>query len=711
MAEPEDVIAEAVYAATTTARALWLRHAGPDERPRLAELRHRLGLFVTMLFPDAPELGVAQPPAPRTLLARWATGTPPHATAEALASTDGARLRLPSELPGIGPEAVLPTYRLLALEQAARAARGTPALLPAGDPLLRDLYLLAEAAAVDRDLVSLVPRLAPQIAAARSAERARRPDRRLTGPEQAVERLLRLVLEAPPATPPDELGVGATAGGSSFIGAAAEGTASGGGASGGAASGGTASGGTASGGTASGRTAPRDSLAWARAEAARIRALGGRYRGLRPVPLWGAAAAAAEGTPGSTGAAAAEPGQDRRAEVGRMVRRPRVRPASPDEDDARQGMWLPRADDPKESVEDPMGLQRPADRDTDGRPGDLGDSLSELPEARLVRTPDPVREILISEEAPPRLPAPGAPEPAGGALIYPEWDWRAGRYRLRGAVVHQQPAPEGHPDWTQGALRLHRARIRRVRREFERLRPRRRTLRQQAEGADLDLDAYVVSAADRRAGAAPEERLYLDQRRVSRDAAVLLLADVSASTDSWVAGTRRVIDVAREALLIVAEALAALGERHAILAFRSQGAARVDLLAVKQFSDRPGAAVRRRIGGLEPDGYTRLGAALRHATALLAGEPVRQRILLLLSDGRPNDLDVYEGRYGLEDTRRAMAEARLQGIRPFCLTIDREAPQYAGRVFGPGGHALLRHPERLPEVLVAVLRQLLRDSG
>jgi nitric oxide reductase NorD protein len=396
--------------------------------------------------------------------------------------------------------------------------------------------------------------------------------------------------------------------------------------------------------------------------------------------------------------------------VGRMPRRPRIRAPAEGEDDLRPGMWLPRADDPQESVEDPMGLQRPSDRGDQIRPGDLGDSLSELPEARLVRTPERPREVLVSDEPPPRLSGAGALDRSGAALVYPEWDWRTGRYELRGAVVRERRMPGGEPAWPAQAVRRHAALIRRVRREFERLRPRRQTLRRQLEGADLDLDAYVVSAADRLAGTAPDGRLYLDEQRVRRDAAVLLLVDVSASTDAWVAGARRVIDVAREGLLIVAEALAALGERHAILGFRSEGPARVDLFLVKQFAETPGEQIRSRIGALEPDGYTRLGAALRHATALLSLEPARHRLLLLLSDGRPNDIDVYEGRYGLEDTRQAMAEARLQGIRPFCLTIDREAPGYASRVFGHRDHALLRNPERLPEVLVAVLRQLLRGG-
>ena len=174
-------------------------------------------------------------------------------------------------------------------------------------------------------------------------------------------------------------------------------------------------------------------------------------------------------------------------------------------------------------------------------------------------------------------------------------------------------------------------------------------------------------------------------------------------------GDRRIIDVEKEALLVVSEALAALGEPHAILSFSGHGPARVDVRVLRRFDDRAGTGqVRRRIAGLEPEGYTRAGAALRHATSGLMRQPARHRLLLLLSDGRPNDVDLYEGRYGIEDTRVAVAEARLQGVGCFCLTVDREAPRYATRIFGRG-LAVLPRVERLPAVLTRLLRDLIRE--
>jgi nitric oxide reductase NorD protein len=234
-------------------------------------------------------------------------------------------------------------------------------------------------------------------------------------------------------------------------------------------------------------------------------------------------------------------------------------------------------------------------------------------------------------------------------------------------------------------------------------------LGRQSDGPDIDLSAYVTAHADRRAGHALDDRLYEEVRPSRRDMSILLLVDISGSTDSWVADTRRIVDVEKEALLLVCEALDALGDRYAVMAFSGEGPRGVSVVSVKAFAERNGTVVRRRIAALEPDRFTRTGAAIRHATAALAAEATRHRLLLLLSDGKPNDVDVYEGRYGVEDTRQAVAEARLEGLDTFCLTVDREAPVYIARIFGPSGYAVLRHAATLPQVLVDVVRLLLKS--
>jgi nitric oxide reductase NorD protein len=233
-------------------------------------------------------------------------------------------------------------------------------------------------------------------------------------------------------------------------------------------------------------------------------------------------------------------------------------------------------------------------------------------------------------------------------------------------------------------------------------------LDRQVDGSEPDIAAWVGAHADLRAGIAMDGRVYVDHRPSRRELAVALLVDVSASTDGWVADTRRIVDVEKEALFVVCEALDALGDRYGIFAFAGESVDDVAVLPLKAFDERRSLAVERRIAALDADGYTRVGAAVRHVTAALGREQTAARLLLVLSDGKPNDVDVYEGPYGVEDTRQAVAEARRQGVTVFCLTVDREAPCYAGRIFGGGGFAVLRRTDELPTVVIEVLRRLVR---
>ena len=664
MAEPEDVIAEAALHATRLARELWARRAGGAKPPpELKDLRRRLELFITTVFPEVPEIGVAEPPASPSFLTSLARRQHAHLYSPfALSSTDGRRIRLPGVLESVHPAAIPERYRLLALEQAARVARGTLHCLPRGDLLLRDLYLLAEAAAVDASLVRMFPRLAAGLRESRCEAGAERPVIRSASPrERAVEGLTCLLLAADPALPPDL-----------FVDAAT----------------------------------PGISRRWARAHRETLGRLTGPYRGMAPVGLWGTvdveSEASATGKPGDGEEPGPSPSRSRT-----LPRRPRARDASEDEDDAEPGTWMVRADDLQEKAEDPAGLQRPADRDQQADPGELADALSELPEARLVRRPGPIAEVLSSDHPIPRAPLAGI-APRFGGVAYPEWDCRAGTYRPRGAIVRERTAESGSDAWVDAALRRYAPAVRTVRRDFERLRPRRMALRGQPDGAELDVDALVSAYADRLAAGVADDRVYVDTRPIRRDTAIALLVDASGSTDGWVVNDRRIIDVEKEALLIAYEALTTLGDPHAMLAFASQGPSHVTVRVLKRFDDGAGLRdVRRRIAGLEPDGYTRAGAAIRHTTAVLTRQPARHRLLLLLSDGRPNDVDEYEGRYGIEDTRMAVAEARLQGVHIYCLTVDREAPRYATRIFGRD-FAVLSRAERLPRVLTALLRDLVR---
>lgn len=288
-------------------------------------------------------------------------------------------------------------------------------------------------------------------------------------------------------------------------------------------------------------------------------------------------------------------------------------------------------------------------------------------------------------------------------LSYPEWDYRRNAYLKDYCRVLASPAPaEGDSPEASAAMK---SLIRRVRRQFEVLRPKHEMLRAQFDGADLDLDAVVRSRTDLKAGGEGSDRIHLMSRPQAHDLAVTLLVDVSLSTDAWF-DDLRVLDVEKEALLVLANGLAACGDNHSILTFTSRRRSWVRIETVKDFGEKMGPVVENRIAALRPGYYTRIGAAIRHATAKLVEQPNRRQLLLVLTDGKPNDVDHYEGRFALEDSRRAVIEARRKGVRVFGVTVDRDAKSYVPAIFGQHGYAVVSNIARLPAALPAIYRGL-----
>ncbi len=294
--------------------------------------------------------------------------------------------------------------------------------------------------------------------------------------------------------------------------------------------------------------------------------------------------------------------------------------------------------------------------------------------------------------------------------VYPEWDYRKRDYLPDHCRVLVRTADEAkvadtgaRAPWRPDAAT--RRRIRAVKRQFEALRPRREILRRQMDGTDFDTDALVRSITDLAAHGEGSDRVYLQAREISRDLAVAVLFDTSRSTESWVEG-RQVIDIAREALTALTEGLAACGDDHAIYAFSSIRRKRVHVNVIKDFDEPRSSAVHSRIAALRPGFYTRLGAAIRHVTQVLKARPNARRLLLVITDGKPNDLDHYEGRYGVEDTARAIMEARREGLRVFGVTIDSKAQAYFPYIFGRNAYAIVSRPARLTAALPRLYRHL-----
>ena len=684
MAEAEDVITDVARHATVFARALWRRHrpAAARHAPlQLADVASRIDLLIAAVFGRRFVLRVAQVPAQRTSLAGIFSRHQCPPVREAVPATDGCSIWLPASFSLIEAEPLArERFRTMALQQAMRAVRDSAAQQPVDAPaLLEGIYLLLEAHAADCALLQLLPGMGAAITTLQRQALQRRPPLvAFPASLQPLEKLARAILNTPAdeALPPSLLpGIDADV----FTQA----------------------------------LSPTEVLTQAKAmlhalEVPDARTISGHalwrdgWTGeLRPPP---AGAEAASGIAGK-----GDDGEKASPRSAHLTRSPQVREGPGDEDDEQPGAWLVQASPPHEQAEDPMGLQRPTDRDAATAAEEFADALSELPEARLVSVPGKSKEVLLSSDPPDaraRRAIATQPVEANGMLHYPEWDWRLGAYRNPGATVRLLPAAPGSQQWVDDTLAERRGMLNDIRRRFELLRAQRQRVYRQLDGDELDLSAYIESQADFRAGLPRAQRLYQSERRTRRDLAIMLLVDVSGSTDGWIAHQRRVIDVEREALLLVCIALNGLAAPYSVLAFSGEGPQAVAVRSVKRFDEPYDSAIAQRIAGLEPEHYTRAGAAIRHASALLLREPAEHRLLLLLSDGKPNDIDAYDGRYGVEDMRQAVTEAKLQGLSPFCLTIDRQAASYLPAVFGRHQYALLPHPQLLPTVLLDWLRRL-----
>ncbi|MDP2821793.1 MAG: nitric oxide reductase activation protein [Sulfuritalea sp.] len=344
------------------------------------------------------------------------------------------------------------------------------------------------------------------------------------------------------------------------------------------------------------------------------------------------------------------------------------------------------------------------------------------PQAELLALPPAAREAAKSlmqdlGEIPPEAlhPAgPGAWQPVDGVddsatvgvttqpdAFYDEWDYRRAAWRRGWCHLYEMKARAGDPEWVDEVRTRHAHLIRSIRRRFEALRGEDKPQRRQFDGEEIDLDAQVEARADRKSGSEPSPRLFIHRRRVERSLAVMFMVDMSGSTKGWVN------DAERESLVLLCEAIEALGDSYAIYGFSGWTRTHCDIYPVKRFADRYDAATRSRIAGIEAKDYTRMGVAVRHLCGLLTRQNARHKLLVTLSDGRPDDYgDEYRGRYGIEDTRRALLEAREKGIRSYCVTIDRHGADYLPQLYGPAHYSVIDDAKKLPQKIAEIYRKL-----
>ncbi len=293
--------------------------------------------------------------------------------------------------------------------------------------------------------------------------------------------------------------------------------------------------------------------------------------------------------------------------------------------------------------------------------------------------------------------------PLGEGFKLPEWDYK--KQILQEERCLLQPMLPKDAQAAKLPVRLQKI-AKTIQAQFEQLRSVRYWLKAQPQGEELDLSAWLDFYVESKIAPSAEKGLFQSFRGNNRDLSCLLLADLSMSTDAHLDNDNRVIDVVQDSLLLFGEALQSVGDNFAMYGFSSVKRHNVRFTMLKNFNESYNDHVRGRIQAIRPGFYTRMGAAIRQATQVINEQKSSEKLLLILTDGKPNDIDHYEGRFGIEDTRNAINEAKRLGIKPFCITIDTDAQEYLPYLFGSDGFTVILRPEQLPLRLPQLYHQL-----
>ena len=322
-------------------------------------------------------------------------------------------------------------------------------------------------------------------------------------------------------------------------------------------------------------------------------------------------------------------------------------------------------------------------------------------------------ELRETEAEPVRLPQ---------TFHYDEWDYLIGDYRRAWCRLREMPLGDAGPDFVIDTRRAYAGLLAQVKRQFQLLKPEQfKTVKPLTDGEAIDLDSAVEALVDRRAGHALADKVYARRDKQDRSVAAVFLLDMSASTDDKIKNPdgraaddsepqRRIIDVEKEALVLMAEALDALGDAYAVYGFSGYGRDQVDAFMVKSFDEPYDRRIQGRIAAIEPHRSTRMGPVIRHAAAQLGRQEARLKALILLSDGYPQDFDYGQDRkskeYGLQDTTKALQEARLKAIHTFCITVDPSGHDYLRQMCPDRQYLVIDDMAELPQELPKVYRGL-----
>ena len=330
----------------------------------------------------------------------------------------------------------------------------------------------------------------------------------------------------------------------------------------------------------------------------------------------------------------------------------------------------------------------------------IENDLGELPEAYVQAAAGMAGRGVNNWESPGAGESPHNPDYVLVGYSYDEWDYRRGGYRKLWCTLYEKKVRPVISTFIEDTLHNYRGQLHRIRRQFEMLRNQNRFVRRRRYGDDIDFDALVDALGDRAAGLASSDRLFIRLLRDRREISTCFLVDMSNSTEGWVS------TAVKESLVLMTEAMEVVGDPYAIYGFSGMRRSKSEVFPIKEFLEPYNRTVKERIAGIGPKEYTRMGPPIRHMVKKILESDSRVRLLIVFSDGKPEDYDDYKGKYAIEDTRKAILEARGLGIQVFCVTIDKTAHEYLGYMFGRGQFVFIDNVNALPGKLVELYRLL-----
>lgn len=355
-----------------------------------------------------------------------------------------------------------------------------------------------------------------------------------------------------------------------------------------------------------------------------------------------------------------------------------------------------------ETLEETSGMSRK--RDDEDELEEHAEALKEVDMKQVVRSHERPRSIYRSDvildglnlETDDTTPARGIP--------YPEWDYKKRAYKPDWCLLQETRNRESHPDWIVNTAKKHAALVARLKRQFASLTSEFLRLKRQPSGNDFDIDAVIDGQVQLRNGHTPSEAIYLNRKKDIHDVSAVLLLDLSFSTDAWVNDVR-VLDTIMETVYCVGEVIGDSIESFAVAGFSSNTRRSCRFEILKDFHE-PWEQAKQHFGALQPNGYTRIGPALRHAQELLLNQSASRKIVILVTDGRPCDYDRYEGTYGIKDVRKAIETGKLHGLTTHAFAIEKQASETFPMMFSRHHFDVVGTPAKLSETMSTLFSKL-----